>query len=105
MIDKLLQKISKNNKIDFMIYLGNDSGDEAVYELLKSKKVNEEYFHQKCERYICISEKKPTEADYYIEDLDSVRSLLEKFWTNTQKRKKIRSYSDLTKLVGDQNQL
>jgi hypothetical protein len=52
-----------------------------------------------------VLEKKPSEADYYIEDLDGVRSLLEKLCTNTQKRKRTRSYSDLTKLAGDGEQL
>ena len=50
---------------------------------------------------MCVLEKKPSEADFYIEDIDSVRSLLEKFCTNTQKKKKIRSYADLTKLGDD----
>jgi hypothetical protein len=67
--------------------------------MLKSPKVNELYFHKQCEKYICVLEKKPSDADYFIEDIDGVRSLLEKFWTNTQKRKKIRSYSDLTKIA------
>ena len=37
----LIEKISNNNKmIDFVFYLGNDSSDEPVYELLKSDKAN-----------------------------------------------------------------
>lgn len=36
LVEKLLGKISKNNRIDFMFYLGNDSSDEPVYEILKS---------------------------------------------------------------------
>ena len=34
-IELLLQKISRNSKIDYLFYLGNDSSDESV-KLLKS---------------------------------------------------------------------
>jgi len=36
LMDLLLEKISQNSKIDFLFFLGNDSSDEPVYELLKS---------------------------------------------------------------------
>ena len=38
MIDKLLQKLTKTSKIDWLFYLGNNSDDEAVFEFLKSTK-------------------------------------------------------------------
>ena len=79
-----------------MFYLGNDSSDEPVYELLKSKRVKNDYMHKECSKYICVLEKKPSEAEFYIEDLDSVRPLLEKLYMAAKKRKKIRSYADLT---------
>ena len=88
-----------------MFYLGNDSSDEQVYELLKSANSDKRFFHKECSRYICNLEKKPTNADYYIEDLESVRPLLEKFATKTKQRKKVRSYSDLTKLQSGPNPL
>lgn len=88
-----------------MFYLGNDSSDEPVYELLKSQKAKEKFFHSECSKYICVLEKKPTNADFYIEDLESVRPLLEKFATKTKQRKKIRSFSDLTKLQSGPNPL
>ena len=77
LINLLLQKISKNSKIDFIFYLGNDSEDEAVFEFLKSERANADFFAQPCSKYICVLEKKPSEADYYIEDLDSVRPILQ----------------------------
>jgi len=43
-----------------------------------------------------VLEKKPSEADYYIEDRESVRPLLEKLYVSTKKRKKLRSFEDLT---------
>jgi hypothetical protein len=56
--------------------LGNDSEDEAVFEFLKSERANADFFAQPCSKYICVLEKKPSEADFYIEDLDSVRPIL-----------------------------
>lgn len=100
MVELLLNKASQISKIDFLFYLGNDSSDEPVYELLKSDKANQNYFHAECAKYICVLEKKPSEADFYIEDLDQVRPLLEKLQTATKKRKKIRSFADLTVLRG-----
>jgi len=44
-------------------------------------------------------------ADFYIEDLDCVMPLLEKFSTKTKQRKKVRSFSDLTKLKQKQGSL
>jgi trehalose-6-phosphatase len=44
LINLLLQKISKNSKIDFIFYLGNDSEDEAVFEFLKSERANADFF-------------------------------------------------------------
>jgi trehalose 6-phosphate synthase/phosphatase len=40
LVDLLMEKISANSLIDFLFYLGIDSSDEPVYELLKSDKVN-----------------------------------------------------------------
>ena len=78
--------------------MGNDSSDEPVFELLKSEKAKLSFFDEDCSKYVCVLERKPSAADYYIGDLDSVRPLLEKLQATTAKRKKIRSFSDLTKL-------
>ena len=67
-----------------------------MYELLKSKKVKNDFFHKEHSSYICNVEKKPSEAEYYIEDLESVRPLLEKLYMAAKKSKKIRSFTDLT---------
>jgi hypothetical protein len=78
--------------------MGIDSSDEPVFELLKSEKVKSKYLKQQCSSFICSLEKKPSEADYYIEEIDTVRILLEKMQIEIKKRKKIRSYSDLSVL-------
>jgi len=101
LVDLLLQKITKTSKIDWIFYLGNDSEDEAVFEFLKSDKKCKQYFQQDCQKYICVLEKKPSEADFYIEERDTVRPLLQKFQNATQYRKKNRSYADLNALTSD----
>jgi len=45
-----------------------------------------------------VLEKKPSEADYFLEDRYYVRPLLAKLQRATHHRKKNRSYADLTKL-------
>lgn len=70
LVELLLQKISRNSKIDYLFYLGYDSSDEPVYELLKSSKAKQQFFHPECSKYICVLEKKPSEAEFYIEDAE-----------------------------------
>jgi len=77
-VELLLERLCHSSKIDYLFYLGNDSSDEPVYELLKSQRANR-FFHPQCSKFVCVLEKKPSEADYYLEDIDSVRSLLDKF--------------------------
>ena len=83
--------------------MGIDSSDEPVYELLKSDKVKDNYLNDNYKSFVCSLEKKPSEAEYYIEEIDAVRILLEKLYIETKKRKKIRSYSDLTVLRNTTN--
>lgn len=103
MVNLLLEKISQNSLIDFLFYMGIDSSDEPVYELLKSEKVREKYLQHSCQSFVCSLEKKPSEAEFYVEEIDSVRILLEKMQSEIKKRKKIRSYSDLIVLKSNQN--
>jgi hypothetical protein len=84
-----------------VLFRSNDSEDEAVFEFLKSDKKCKQYFQQDCQKYICVLEKKPSEADFYIEERDTVRPLLQKFQNATQYRKKNRSYADLNALTSD----
>lgn len=100
LIDQLLQKLTKTSKIDWIFYLGNDSEDEAVFEFLKSEKRCKQYFQKDCQKFISVLEKKPSEAEYYIEDRDKVRPFLQKFQNATQYRKKNRSYADLNAIYG-----
>lgn len=98
LINLMLDNISQSNPIDFLFYIGIDSSDEPVFELLKSEKVKKSYLSPNVQSYVCAIEKKPSEAEYYIEELDIVKVLLDKMSTEIKKRKKIRSYSDLAVL-------
>jgi len=87
------------SKIDWIFYLGNDSEDEAVFQFLKNDKKCKQYLSKDCHKYICVLEKKPSQADFYIEERDTVRPLLQKFQQATYNRKKTRSYADLNTIT------
>ena len=70
LIDLFLEKIISHSLIDFIYYLGNGQDDEQVFEYLKSQKVSDKYLSPECTNYICTLEKKPSEANYYIEEED-----------------------------------
>ena len=83
LIDQLLQKLTKTSKIDWLFYLGHDSEDEAVFEFLKSEKRCKQYFQKDCQKFIAVLEKKPSQAQFYIEDREQVRPFLQKFQNAT----------------------
>lgn len=93
----LLQKISQTNKIDYLLYVGADTGNENVYQFLRSKR-SDQYFTRENHKYICTLGKKPSSAFYYIDDADEVKFMLSRLRAATQKRKRNRSYSDLRDL-------
>lgn len=97
--------MTKTSKIDWLFYLGNDSEDELVFEFLKSERRCKPYFQKDCHKYISVLEKKPSEAEFYIEDRDKVRPFLQKFQNATQYRKKNRSYADLNAIAGGDNNM
>jgi hypothetical protein len=79
-----------NFKIDFFLYIGVDTGNDAVYNLLKSKKCDS-YFSRDAKKYICSLGKKPSFAKHYVEDIEEVKFIFNKLRASTQKRKKTRS--------------
>ena len=93
----LLQKISQVTKIDYMLYVGADTGNESVYQFLRAKRI-EQYFTRDNKKYICTLGKKPSCAFYYLDDVDEVKFMLSRLKAACQKRKKNRSYSDLKDL-------
>jgi len=63
--------------------------------------VTSKYLSPGCAKFICTLEKKPSEADYYIEEVDQVSPLLEKLYITTKRKKRNRSFSDITILQND----
>ena len=54
-----------------------------------------EFFEFDCKFNLVMLGKKPSNAEYYVEDTDSIAVLLNKIGTQTKRRKKNRSYSNL----------
>mmetsp|Transcript_18147 Transcript_18147/g.27926 ORF Transcript_18147/g.27926 Transcript_18147/m.27926 type:complete len:86 (+) Transcript_18147:632-889(+) len=46
LVEILLEKLSQSSKIDFLFYLGNNSSDEPVYEMLKGR--SQQFLHSYC---------------------------------------------------------
>lgn len=76
LIEQLLKKVTRTSKIDWLFYLGNDSADELVFEFLKSDKRCDQYFQKDSHKYMSVLEKKPSQAEFYIEDSEMVRLFL-----------------------------
>lgn len=81
-----------------MMYVGSDTGNEVVYNYLKQQKHWAHYFNLDSHRkYLCSVGKRPSNAQYYVDDISEVTLLINKLRHATQKRKKTRSYTDLKK--------
>jgi len=70
------------SKIDFLLYIGVDSGNEKAYNFLKSKR-SDVFFNRDHVKYICTLGKKPSNANYYIDDIDEVKFLINKLRHST----------------------
>ena len=79
--EQLVEKMLQGKIFDFVFFIGNDSSDEPVFEKLKNQ--NSSFFQKDCEKFLCILEKKPSNADFYIENIDQIRLLFEKFLYKT----------------------
>lgn len=82
------------NKIDFLLYIGNDSptNDEVFEYLLQDHR---KYFSDDCPKYVCAYERKVSKAKYCIEEQEILLHLIRKLVEMTKRRKKSRSYSNL----------
>ena len=88
------------SKIDFLLYIGADTSDEPVFKFLKQQ-VNSKtskFFSQECHSNLCILGKKPSKADFYVDEIEKLAILISKIGAETKKRKKTRSYSNLNEL-------
>jgi hypothetical protein len=83
-----------------LLYIGADTSDEPVFKFLKQqvKSKTSKFFNQDCYSNLCILGKKPSKADYYVDEIEKLAILINKFAHQTNNRKKSRSYSNLTEL-------
>jgi len=81
------------SKVDFLLFIGADSSDEPVFEYLKQeiKSSKSQYFSQDCHTNLCILGKKPSKADFYVDEIEKLAILINKLGLETKKRKKNRS--------------
>ena len=99
LLKQLLAKITQQTKIDYLLYLGADTGNENVYNFLLNKKSSDQYFTKDTHhKYICTLGKKPSSALYYVDCVQDVEFMLTRFKKATHKRKRNRSYADLSKI-------
>jgi hypothetical protein len=98
LLKTLLSKIAQQTKIDYLLYLGADTGNEMAYNFLLSKR-SEQYFSKDIHhKYICTLGKKPSSALYYVDCVQDVEFMLSRLRAATHKRKRNRSYADLSKV-------
>lgn len=85
---------SSHTKIDFLLYIGTDSANEPVYEYLNTKKALTHFSEDK-KMYVCVLGKQPSNAHYYLDDVDDFSLLINMLKVQTLKRKKTRSTNNL----------
>lgn len=86
MVSLLLRQISLQYPIDFLLFLGSDSSDESVHDMLRSNKV-ESCFSKKRNMFLCTLEKKPSSADFFVEEISDVGILLGKLSFEAKKKR------------------
>ena len=96
-----LQELSEEqfSKVDFLLYIGADTSDEPCFEQLKelTKAPRSKFFSPDCSSFLCILGKKPSKADFYVDEQEKLSLLINKLGQETKKRKKNRSYNNLAK--------
>ena len=60
LVKTLFDKASQSLKIDYLLYIGTDTGNEIVYNYLKSKKADQFFNQNDSKKYICTLGKKPS---------------------------------------------
>lgn len=94
LLKTLLTKASQTAKLDWLLYLGADTGNEPVYGFLRQKRV-EVFFKREHHRYVATLGKKPSIAEYFVDDAEEAQFLLARLRAAALKRKRNKSYTDL----------
>ena len=102
-----LQELSEEHfsKVDFLLYIGADTSDEPCFEQLKelTKAPKSKFFQPGCSSFLCILGKKPSKADFYVDEQEKLSLLINKLGQETKKREKNRSYHNLVQEAAGDN--
>ena len=103
LVKLLLERAAAAQKLDLLVYVGSDSGNEVVFQYLRSARCDSAYLANR-RKFVCTLGKKPSLAQFYVEDAEELSFLINKLRVSTQKRKKIRSFSDLKSVASLESQ-
>eukprot|EP00940_MAST-03C_sp_MAST-3C-sp2_P003530 g3530.t1 len=80
--------------VDFVLSMGDDSSDETMFRALLSQNGPGSERH----RFLCTVGKKPSNAEFYVQDVDDVETLVNMLMRQSVKAKASQSMADLRKL-------
>ena len=72
------EKIRQKRAPDFILCIGDDASDEKMFRYLKSKSKEIKSFNQKAKLISVTVGKKPSEAEYYVNNSKDVQELINK---------------------------
>ena len=72
------EKIKQQKPPDFILCIGDDASDEKMFRFLKLKQKEIKNFNQKAKLISITVGKKPSEADYYVNNVKDVQELIHK---------------------------
>ena len=72
------ERIRQKKAPDFILCIGDDASDEKMFRFLKSKQKEIKSFNQKAKLIGITVGKKPSEADYYVNNPKDVQELINK---------------------------
>ena len=105
----LLETFSKKFPLDFVLFIGDDNGNEPVFTYLNNKKqqssrlltgVSFKFFAmnvnvQTASVYTCTVGRRATQAKYFLNDSDAFYHMIQSLQTISIKARKNKSYADL----------
>ena len=76
--EKIKERIKEKKAPDFILCIGDDASDEKMFRYLKSKEKEIKSFNPKVKLISITVGKKPSEADYYVNNVKDVQELINK---------------------------
>ena len=72
------EKVKQQKPPDFILCIGDDASDEKMFRFLKMKQKEIKYCNQKAKLISITVGKKPSEAEYYVNNVKDVQELINK---------------------------